>query len=138
MRYLTLREIIHANQRTVERHGGNFVPPRNILNESPLLYLIDAVNAEMFGAPLYPTVADKAALYLHAIITGHIFQDGNKRTGLAAALAFLTMNGYFVYDENGVRLGRDELFAFTMSVASGEQDLDAVKAWFAERVHKTK
>ena len=36
----------------------------------------------------------KAAVYAHHIITGHIFLDGNKRIGLTCALRFLELNGY--------------------------------------------
>ena len=60
MNYLAKDDIIIINQRTVQLHGGNFVPPFNLLNENPLDYLIEAVEAEMFGAPLYPEIDDKA------------------------------------------------------------------------------
>jgi len=33
------------------------------------------------------------------IITNHIFQDENKRTGLEGALIFLDENGYFIKQE---------------------------------------
>ncbi|HFA50670.1 MAG TPA: type II toxin-antitoxin system death-on-curing family toxin [Bacteroidetes bacterium] len=29
------------------------------------------------------------------IVTGHVFQDGNKRTGLEAAILFLKLNGHY-------------------------------------------
>ena len=40
-----------------------------------------------------PTLSQKAAVYAHHIITGHIFLDGNKRTGLHCAVLFLEFNG---------------------------------------------
>jgi death on curing protein len=82
--YLDKEEIVFINQRTVAEHGGNFMPPHNFLHEENLDYLIEAVQAEMFGAPLYPSITDKAALYCYNIICNHIFTDGNKRTGLEA------------------------------------------------------
>ena len=78
----------------------------------------------MFGQQMYPTVPDKAALYMHSIISNHVFQDGNKRTGLGAALAFCEINDWEVIS--------NELFDFTVAVASGKRDLDSVRAWFAE------
>ena len=51
--YLEKEEIVFINQRTVAEHGGNFIPPHNFLHEENLDYLIEAVQAEMFGAPLY-------------------------------------------------------------------------------------
>ena len=52
MKYLTKPFIERINFRTVKAHGGNFVPPSNFLHEESLDYLIEAVQAEMFGAPL--------------------------------------------------------------------------------------
>jgi death-on-curing protein len=76
MIYLQKDEIIWINRKTIEKHGGNFLRPTNILNESPLDYTLEIVEAEMFGEPLYPHIWDKAAVYFHSIIMGHIFQDG--------------------------------------------------------------
>jgi death-on-curing protein len=98
MEYLRKADIIFINQKTVKRHGGNFVPPDNFLNEAPLDYLIDVISSEMFGEPLYPNISDKAGLYLFNIISNHVFSDGNKRTGLGAALLFLRLNGYQLQD----------------------------------------
>ncbi len=77
---------------TVEQHGGNFVPPDNFLNEEPLDYLLEAVESRIYGNPLYPELHQKAGVYMFNIIGNHIFQDGNKRTGLEAALLFLELN----------------------------------------------
>ena len=69
------------------------MPPYNFLHEENLDYLAEAVQAEIFDEPLYPTIRDKAALYCFNVIGDHIFTDGNKRTGLEAAPAFLKLNG---------------------------------------------
>lgn len=50
--YLTFDQIVRLNKRTVETHGGNFVPPYNLLHEESLHYLIEAVSGEMFGQPM--------------------------------------------------------------------------------------
>ena len=84
MRYLTKQRVVQLNEATVDAHGGNFMPPNNFLHEENLDYLLDAVQAEMFGEPLYPNISDKAAIYCYNIICNHIFSDGNKRTGLAS------------------------------------------------------
>lgn len=146
MKYLTKKDIIYINKKTVERHGGNFVPPANLLNEAPLDYVVEAVGAEMFGAPLYPELHDKAAVYMFNIITNHIFQDGNKRAGLESALMFLDDNGYFVKKNlKKVEVAgkafpkfgetRNEiLYNFTIEVASGELSLEECQAWFKENI----
>lgn len=132
--YISFEQVIRLNRRTVDAHGGNFVPPQNLLHEDSLHYLIEAVEAEMFGEPIYPTLPDKAALYMHSIISNHVFQDGNKRTGLGLAMAFLEMNGWKLTsdseDDGTPDIGPDDLYKFTIAVASGERDLDEVRAWF--------
>lgn len=130
MEFLEKADIIFINQNTVEAHGGNFMPPNNLLKEQPLDYVIEVVEAEMFGEPLYPEIYDKAAVYLFNIISNHIFTDGNKRTGLEASIAFLKLNDYRLRKD----LGKDNLLAFVLKVASGESSLDECREWFKDNI----
>lgn len=92
IKYLSKKRVILINQKTVEIHGGNFMPPSNFLHESNLDYLLEVVQTEMFEQPLYPNISDKASVYCYNIICNHIFTDGNKRTGLESGIAFLKLN----------------------------------------------
>lgn len=94
MRLLKKEEVVFLNKNNVSRFGGNFVPPYNFLNESSLDYLVDIVDAELFGEAMYPQIYQKASIYLFNIISNHVFTDGNKRTGLDACLLLLEFNGY--------------------------------------------
>ena len=85
MRYLTIAEIIEV----AERH----VDDCQLLDEDRLHYLVEAVGGKFGEIELYPTLSQKAAVYAHHIITGHVFRDGNKRTGLSCAILFLEFNG---------------------------------------------
>lgn len=142
MRYLTREDIILINKRTVERHGGNFMPPSNFLNPSTLDYLLEAVEAEMFDAPLYPSLTDKAGFYMFNIISNHMFSDGNKRTGLGAGLVFLRLNGYRLNDNLDMldifsteNLSRDKILTdIILEVASGKVDLPTCQQWFEQNV----
>ena len=84
-RYLTIAEILEV----AEGHVGNY----QLLNENQLRYLVEAVSGKFGDTELYPTLLQKAAVYAHHIITGHIFFDGNKRVGLHCAILFLEFNG---------------------------------------------
>ena len=130
MELLTKADIIVINYKTVKAHGGNYVPPYNFLHEDNLDYIVDIIEAEMFGAPLYPTIADKASVYFYNIICNHIFSDGNKRTGLEAAVLFLGGN----YHQLRSSLKNSELFDFVTSVASGQVTLDECRAWFKDNI----
>ncbi len=125
MRYLTKQEICFLNKNNIDRFGGNFVPPNNFLHESSLDYLVDIVGADLFGEPMYLTLYHKAGVYLHNIICNHVFTDGNKRTGLDACILFLNLNQY----QLSPNITNPILTDFILSVASGEQSLEAVQAW---------
>jgi death on curing protein len=130
MRKLTKSGIIALNEEAIINDGGNFMPPDNLLNESNLDYLVDIVDAEMFGEPLYPNLWDKTAVYFFNIICNHIFTDGNKRTGLVSALTYLDHNGFMLKQE----VTDDILLTFVTRVASGESTLDECREWFKENI----
>lgn len=129
---ITKQNVIAINEETIIADGGNFMPPHNFLHESNLDYIIDIIDAEMFGQPLYPTVADKASVYLYNIICNHIFSDGNKRTGLGVSLVFLDVNGYKLKDS----VTNDILLEFVISVASGQLTLDDCRLWFQTHIEE--
>jgi death-on-curing protein len=147
MEYLLKEDFILINKKTVAQHGGSFVSPSNFLHEPDLDYLLEAVDSQVFGQPLYPSIADKASLYMFNVISNHIFQDGNKRTGLAAALLFLKLNGKNLKVEltsirandksipNKGNTTNEILFHFTMELASGLISLEECKQWFAENIN---
>ena len=64
-----------------------------MLDENRLHYVVEAVVGKFGDIELYPTLFQKAAVYAHHIITGHIFFDGNKRVGMHCAILFLEFNG---------------------------------------------
>lgn len=143
MEYLNRNFIIYLNQLTLELNGGLFIPPHNFLHGEQLDYIIDIVQEEMFGEPLYPSVSDKAAVYMFSIISNHIFADGNKRTGLAAAIVFLRKNGCRLIEDlsdkngqpytSGKHKGLEE---FTLTVASGKYSLEECRDWFARNTFR--
>ena len=85
MRYLTITEILEV----AEGHVGTY----HLLDENRLHYVVEAVVGKFGDTELYPTLSQKAAVYAHHIITGHIFLDGNKRVGMHCAILFLEFNG---------------------------------------------
>ena len=69
IRYLTIGDILFI----AEDHVGGY----QLLNENQLHYLVEAVGGRFGDTEMYPTLFQKAAVYAHHIITGHIFLDGN-------------------------------------------------------------
>lgn len=69
-----------------------------------------------FGRDAYPDLYAKAAALLHSLAKNHGLVDGNKRLALAAAIAFLGINGEWL------RMSQDEAYELVMAVAAGEID----------------
>lgn len=122
--FLTRRavEAMHAEQ--LRRHGGaQGLRDENVLESA----LARAANKANSGDP---TVEDLAAAYVFGIARNHAFVDGNKRTAIVAAGAFLIVNGYVLTADNGT------LYEFVMAVASGEIDEAGAAAFFRDHVVK--
>ena len=87
--FLTLAEVLEIQHVQIERYGGD-----PTLRDRGLLESALAVPESSFGGEfLHPTLFAMAAAYAYHIAENQPFVDGNKRTGLAAALVFLAING---------------------------------------------
>lgn len=71
----------------------------------------------VFGQDAYPDMWTKAAAVMHSLITSHPLVDGNKRAGLASALATLALNGVDTAQGDD-----DAIYTLTVDVASGKTD----------------
>ncbi|TMA45537.1 MAG: type II toxin-antitoxin system death-on-curing family toxin, partial [Deltaproteobacteria bacterium] len=68
----------------------------------------------------YETVEELAAAYAVYIVQGHVFADGNKRTGAAAMLIFLEANGI------RVRIPAEELAAMMIDLQRRAESAEPV------------
>ena len=73
-------------------------------------------------------LADLAAAYLGGLVGAHGFIDGNKRTGAAAMLVFLAVNG------RALHVPPTELYALVIYVATKEVTEPQVATWIRERL----
>lgn len=88
IKYLTIEQILKLHDAVVEKFGGL----SGIRDPNLLFSCIEGPKMTIFGEDLYPSVYDKAAVYLFNIVCNHPFNDGNKRTGAGAAYLFLQVN----------------------------------------------
>ena len=111
-------EAMHAEQ--LRRHGGAYgIRDENALESA----LARAENKVAYGEP---TIHELAAAYVFGIARNHAFVDGNKRTAIVAAGAFLLINGHALTADNGT------LYKFVMGVAAGEIDEEGAAAFFRD------
>ena len=89
------------------------VVARGVRNLGLLESALATPAATFGGAFLHPTLPEMAAAYLFHLVKNHPFLDGNKRTGLAAMLAFLGLNGLDLVAEE------DHLADVVLGVAAG-------------------
>lgn len=91
--YLTEEDFLLINEEQIKRYGGQ-KGLIGIAQPNEFQYLLDMVEDDYY----YPSLIDKAALYVEKIITNHIFHDGNKRTAAMVLDIFLKNNGYRIKD----------------------------------------
>lgn len=120
MTFLTLEQVIDFHTEIINELGG----AHGIREIGLLISAIEMPKASMFGEYLHVSIYDKAAAYLYNIVCNHAFVDGNKRSGLVAALTFLEVNSVILeYDENQV----EEL---VVKVEDGKADKAVVADFF--------
>ena len=123
-RYLTIEEILDI----AAGHVGRY----QLLKESQLHYLVEIVGKRIGDTELFPTLPQKAAVYAHHIITGHIFLDGNKRIGINCALSFLVLNGR----SPNLRID-DSIIELGFKVADGTiTDLDEITVYMQSWIQR--
>lgn len=120
MIFLMVEQIIDFHDEIISEFGGS----HGIREMGLLISAIEMPKASMFGEFLHVSIYDKAAAYLYHIVCNHPFVDGNKRSGLVAALTFLEVNGVILeYDEN-------ELEELVIKVADGKADKMLIADFF--------
>ncbi len=126
MNYLTLEDILGIRDRTAAACRDRF----EIMNYHGLLSALAAPRRSAFGVELFPTLVEKAAALVYALIQNHPFWDGNKRIATTALGLFIRRNGAELV------VSDHELEAFTTQIASGALRNGAVAAWIADHVER--
>ncbi len=120
-KWLTLAMVRALHSQSIAGFGGS----PGIRDEGLLESAVDRPrNVYSYGDA--PSLYDLAASYCVGVIKNHPFVDGNKRTGLLAANAFLDLNGYrFTPEETDV-------VNVTLAVADGTADEGALAQWLSD------
>jgi death on curing protein len=109
--FITRERVDALHQRSLEEHGGQ----DGIRNEHGLeSALAQPMNVFFYGQG---DLFDLAAAYAYHIAENQPFIDGNKRTAVTAALAFLELNGLSTSTITNARL-------YDAMIAIAEKRLD--------------
>lgn len=123
--FLDIDRILRTHLGLIERYGG-----QEGVRDVGLLHSAIAMPQASFGGEhLHKDLFEMAAAYLYHIVQNHPFLDGNKRTGAAAAIIFLAMNG--------VELEADQegLADLTLDVAQGKAGKRQIAEFFRGMAH---
>lgn len=123
--FLDLDRVLRTHRSLIEHYGG-----AEGLRDAGLLHSAIAMPQMSFGGNfLHKDLFEMAAAYLYHIVQNHPFLDGNKRTGAAAAIIFLALNGIELEaDEDG-------LVEVTLAVAEGKAGKQEIADFFRRIVH---
>jgi len=122
MNYLTAEQVLFLHAMMISETGGN----HGVRDIGMLQSAASRPKATFKGRDLHSDIHLKAAAMMHSLIQNHPFLDGNKRTGIAAAVLFLQLNGYEFNADNR------EVENFILSVARGEKNLRQISQWLLE------
>jgi len=105
LRFLSAEEVVTMHEVLLARYGGRGGGgPRGPYYEG-----VDAAVQAVKNS-YYQTLEELAAAYAVNVVQGHVFANGNERTGAAAMLTFLEANG------TSVRMGAEELAAMMIEL----------------------
>jgi death on curing protein len=110
--FLALDEVLALHADQISRYGGEAG-----LRDLALLKSALGVPQATFGGQwLHPTLHEMAAAYLFHLVRNHPFVDGNKRSGLICAIAFLGLN------DRELIADPDDLLELVLGVAEERTD----------------
>jgi death-on-curing protein len=122
-RYLSTEQVVTLHQRLTSPLSGD-----------PGIADLRALDAAVLkptlvfdGEDLYPSLAAKAAVLLHGLVTTAPFIAASKGTAAVSAECFLAANGL------AVAASDQDLAQLVTAVERGEMGVEAVTIWFSQR-----
>ncbi len=117
--YLSKKIALTVHKELIKDFGGE----SGNLDEAKLVSCLIQPTTTYYNQEQYPTIVEKAAVYLYAVVTLQPFMDGNKRAGYTYAQYFLKSLGY------SIETSTQEKICFVMDVASNNKTLEQVIDW---------
>lgn len=115
--FLSVEDILRLHAMSLEQFGGT----EGVRDLGLVESAIAQPMASFGGQWLHESLVEMAAAYLYSLVSNHPFVDGNKRTGVFAALQFLELNGHPIG-----AVHTEELTELTLAVARGDIDKEGV------------
>lgn len=124
--YIHLEEILRLHFQLIEDFGGS----HGVRDERRLQSVIEAPKQAVFGQEQYPSLFEKAAVYMRNIIGDHPFGDG-KRTAVTVCGIFLARNG------RTLTAKPRELEDFAVRIATDHLSVAEIASWLEQYSSET-
>jgi death-on-curing protein len=125
--FLNKNHILRLHQLSLEDYGG----ASGIRDEDLLDSAIFQPEATFGGEFLHESIFHMAAAYFFHISQNQPFNDGNKRTGTLAMIAFLKANGY------DLNVSDDALYPILIEVAEGRLSKNGFSIFIEQHANLT-
>ena len=112
----TREDVVNLNRRHIQESGGLFSGRDNLRSPGSLEWVLEAIQCPLSDVDLYPTLVEKAATLAWVIISGHVFNDGCKRTGMSLLETLLESHGY------ELKATDDEVIEVALRIAKGQAE----------------
>ena len=126
MDYLSAEDILRLHSVVIDETGGS----HGVRDGGAIASLEHLPKQEAFGKELYPSLFQKAGLYIRNIIFSHPFIDGNKRTAMITADVFLQLNGY------EITIAKWGVEKFALAVIEKHLGLERITDWLQKNTKK--
>ena len=123
--FLGVEDVLSLHAAQVELYGGH----QGLRDLGLLESAVAQPRAAFGGAYAHEFPFEMAAAYMFHIVQNHPFLDGNKRTGLIAALTFLDLNGIEIDAPGG------SLYDLAIAVATGQADKTDIAEFLRSHAH---
>ncbi len=121
--WIEVEVVLAFHRRQIAEYGGSEgLRDRGLLESA----LARPKNLQAYDSEA--DIASLAAAYAFGVAKNHAFIDGNKRTALVVATAFLDLNGYELVAD------RSEIFDIVLKLAGGRLDEGHLAQWLRENI----
>lgn len=123
--FLSTDQVVQEQSRQLQLYG---LGSPGIISRERLDSAVLAAQAGFGDSYFYDSAAAIASAYLVRLAKAHAFGNANKRTSLAAALIYLTINNYVL------KASDDELIDLVLASATGNGDTKPAQDFFESRI----
>ena len=120
--FLSVGDVLKLHADQIRRYGGG----GGVRDLGLLESAVAQAQAAFGGQYLHHDLFEMAGAYLFHLVQNHPFLDGNKRTGLAAALVFLDCNNIEIDAPKG------SLYDLTVQVVTGTVNKTQIAAFLRQ------